>query len=213
LHGKIDEIHAYIVSLEAKLEEQILTSCSTCELHALKNLELAHDVDHLQDKNDKLRKLMGWLSRHESQFRIMIETYKRQDGEGLGTNKVGEVSCENIPEPPKTHHKNAFVPKPNHLRNRLDTTPAPPVFPPQTDDFQKPIKFMSTSGKVFFKKESEKPSQEKPVEKPSGEEPNELPHPKPKPKLIKFHHGYCGRDSHKEECCFKRMREERMAKE
>jgi hypothetical protein len=158
LHGKIDEIHAYIVSLKAKLEEQILTSCSTCELHALKNLELAHYVDHLQDKNDELRKLMGWLSRHESQLRIMIETYKRQDGEGLGANKVGEVSCENIPEPPKTHHKNAFVPKPNHLRNRLDTTPAQPVFPPQTDDFQKPIKFMSTSGKVFFKKESEKPS-------------------------------------------------------
>jgi hypothetical protein len=52
----------------------------------------------------------------------MIETYKRQDGEGLGANKVGDGSGENIPEPPKTHHKNAFVPKPNHLRNRLDTT-------------------------------------------------------------------------------------------
>jgi hypothetical protein len=35
----------------------------------------------------------------------MIETYKRQDGEGLGANKVGEGSYENIPEPPKTHHK------------------------------------------------------------------------------------------------------------
>jgi hypothetical protein len=90
----------------------------------------------------------------------MIETYKRQDGEGLGVNKVGEGSYENIPEPPKTNHKNVFIPKPNHLRNRLDTTPAPPVFPPHTDDFQKPIKFMSTSGKVFFGKESEKPSEE-----------------------------------------------------
>jgi hypothetical protein len=40
----------------------------------------------------------------------------------------------NILEPPKTHYKNAFVPKPNHL-NRLDTTPAPPVFPPQTNNF------------------------------------------------------------------------------
>jgi hypothetical protein len=58
----------------------------------------------------------------------MIETYKRQDGEGLGVNKVGEGSGENILEPPKTHHKNAFVPDPNHLRNRLDTTPAPPCF-------------------------------------------------------------------------------------
>jgi hypothetical protein len=40
LHGKIDEMHAYIVSLEAKLKEPISTSCSTCELHALKNLNL-----------------------------------------------------------------------------------------------------------------------------------------------------------------------------
>jgi hypothetical protein len=26
----------------------------------------------------------------------------------LGANKVGEESGENIPEPPKTHHKNDF---------------------------------------------------------------------------------------------------------
>jgi hypothetical protein len=69
----------------------------------------------------------------------MIETYKHQDGEALGAKKVGKGSGESdIPEPPKTHHRNAFVPKPNHLRNRLDTTPAPLVFPPQTDNFQKP---------------------------------------------------------------------------
>jgi hypothetical protein len=123
LHGKFDEMHAYIVSLEAKLKEPIPTSCSTCELHALKNLKLAHYVDRLQDENDELRKMMGWLSGQEPQLRIMIETYKRQDGEGLGANKVGEGSGENegkiedIPEPPKTHHKNTFVPKPNHLRN------------------------------------------------------------------------------------------------
>jgi hypothetical protein len=113
----------------------------------LKNLELAHYVDRLQDENDELRKLMGWLSSHEPQLRIMIKTYKRQDGEGLGANKVGEGSGENILEPPKTHHKNAFPPKLNHLRNRLDTTPAPPVFPPQTNDFQRPIKFVSPLGK------------------------------------------------------------------
>jgi hypothetical protein len=73
---------------------------------------------------------------------------------------------------------------------------------------------------VFFGKESEKPSEEKPVEKPSeekpvekssGEKPNEQPHPKPKPK--RFHCGYCGRDGHKDEFCFKRRREERIAKE
>jgi hypothetical protein len=33
---------------------------------------------------------MGWFSSHEPQLRIMIETYKRQDGEGLGANRVGE---------------------------------------------------------------------------------------------------------------------------
>jgi hypothetical protein len=68
----------------------------------LKNLELAHYVDRLQDENDELRKLMGWLSGHEPQLRIMIET---QDGEGLGAKKAGEGSGENIPEPPKTHQK------------------------------------------------------------------------------------------------------------
>jgi hypothetical protein len=69
-------------------------------LHALKNLELAHYVDCLQDENDELRKLMGWLSGHEPQLRIMIETYKCQDVEGLGANKLGEGSSENIPELP-----------------------------------------------------------------------------------------------------------------
>jgi hypothetical protein len=77
LHEKFDEMHAYTFSLEAKLKEPIPTSCSTCELHALKNLELAHYVDRLQDENDELRKLMGWLPGHEPQLRIMIETYKR----------------------------------------------------------------------------------------------------------------------------------------
>jgi hypothetical protein len=48
LHEKTDEMHAYTVALEAKLKEQIPTSCSTCELHALKNLELAHYVERLQ---------------------------------------------------------------------------------------------------------------------------------------------------------------------
>jgi hypothetical protein len=84
------------------------------------------------------------------------------------------------------------------------------VFLPQTNDFQKPIKFVSTSGKVLFEKESEKASEEKPVEKPSGEKPSEQPHPKPKTKLVRFHCGYCGRDGHKDEFCFKRKREERM---
>jgi hypothetical protein len=65
LHKKIDEMHAYTISLEAKLKEPVPTSCSTCEVHAFKNLEHAHYVDHLQDENDELRKMMSWLSGHE----------------------------------------------------------------------------------------------------------------------------------------------------
>jgi hypothetical protein len=213
LHGKIDEMHAYVVSLEAKLKEPLPTSFSTCELHGSNNVELAHYVDHLQDENDELKKLMGWLSGHDPRLRIMIETYKRQVGEGLGANKVGEGSVENIPEPPKTHHKNDFPPKHNHLRNRLDTTPAPSVFPPQKNDFRKPIKFVSTSGKVFFGKQSEKASEEKSIEKPSGEKPSEQPQIKPKPKPVRFHCGYCGKEGHKDEFCFKKKHKERMAKE
>jgi hypothetical protein len=72
LHGKIDEMHAYTDCLEAKLKEPISTSYSTCELHALKNLELAHYVDRLQDENDELKKLMGSLSGHEPRLRIMM---------------------------------------------------------------------------------------------------------------------------------------------
>jgi hypothetical protein len=87
------------------------------------------------------------------------------------------------------------------------------VFSPQTDNFQKPIKFKSDLGNEFFGKESEKPSEEKPVEKPSGEKPSEQPEPKPKPKLVRFHCDYFGRDGHKAEFCFKRKREERMVKE
>jgi hypothetical protein len=132
-------------------------------MHASRNLELAHYVDHLHDENDELRKMMGWLSSHEPQLRMMIKEFNRLDGKGLGANQVGEGSGENIPEPPKTHHNNDFPPKPNHLRNRLDTTLAPPEFPTPTNDLQKPIKFVSTSRKVFFGKEREKASEEKPV--------------------------------------------------
>jgi hypothetical protein len=108
LHGKIDEMHAYIVLPEVKLKELVPTSCSTCEVHALKNLELAHYVDRLQDENDELRKMMGWLSGHEPQLWMMMETYKRYDGQALGSEKFGECSGEggenigDIQAPPKT---------------------------------------------------------------------------------------------------------------
>jgi hypothetical protein len=219
LHKKIDEMHDYTISLEAKLKEPFPTSCSTCEVHALKNLELAHYVNHLQDENDELRKMMGWLSGHEPQLRMVIEAYKRYDGQALGSEKVGDCNGEggekigDIQAPPETYHKNAYVPKPNPLRKKLDTTPYPPIFPHSTNDFQKPIKFKSKLGNVFFGKESEKYSEEKPVEKLGEEKPSEQPQPKPKPKLVRFHCDDCGRDGHKGEFFFKKKREERMAKE
>jgi hypothetical protein len=116
----------------------------------LKNLELAHYVDRLQDENDDLRKMMGWLSGHEPQLRMMMETCKCQDVRGFGSEKIGESSGEgeekisDIRAAPKTHHMNAFVPKPNQLLNKLDTNPDPPIFPHSTNAFQKPIKFIST---------------------------------------------------------------------
>jgi hypothetical protein len=48
--------------------------------------------------------------------------------------------------------------------------------------------------------------------KPS-EKPCEEPHPKPKPRSIRFHCEFCGKDGHKKEFCYKRRREARMAKE
>jgi hypothetical protein len=88
LHEKLDVSLVYARSLEAQLKAPIPTFCCTCEINVVKNMELAHYVDHLQDENDELRKLMGWLFGHEPQLRIMIKTCKRQDGEALGANKV-----------------------------------------------------------------------------------------------------------------------------
>jgi hypothetical protein len=110
------------------------------------------------NENDELGKMMGWLSGHEPQLRMMMETYKRQDGQALGSEKVGESSGEggekigDIQAPPKTYHKNAYAPKPSPLRKKLDTNPDPPISPHSTNDFQKPIKFKSTLGNVLFGK-------------------------------------------------------------
>jgi hypothetical protein len=95
LHKKLDVSLVYARSREAQLKAPIPTSCSTCEINVVKNMELARYVDHLQDENGELRKMMGWLSGHEPQPRMMIRTYKRYDGEALGANKVGEGSGEN----------------------------------------------------------------------------------------------------------------------
>jgi outer membrane biosynthesis protein TonB len=180
-------------------ELDVPTSYSTCELHALKNMELAHCVDRLQDENDELRKMTGWLSGHEPQLMMMIEAYKHYDGQALGSEKVRDCSGEggekigDILAPQKTFHKNAYAPKPNPLKNKLDTTPDPPIFPHPTNDFQKLVKFESSKESEVGEKEGKKPSEEKP---------SEQPHPKPKPKPIRFHCDYCGRDGHKGEFCF-----------
>jgi hypothetical protein len=55
LHEKLDVSLAYTRSLEAQLKAPIPTICSTCELNAMKNMELAHYVDRLHDENDELR--------------------------------------------------------------------------------------------------------------------------------------------------------------
>jgi hypothetical protein len=134
-------------------------------------------------------------------------------GEDWGVLWTCQEKICDILAPPKTHHKNAYVPKPNPLLNKLDTNPNPPIFPHPTNDFQNPIKFIRTSRKVFFGKESEKHCEENPVEQPSGEKPSEQPHSKSKPKPINFLCGYCGKDGRKDEFYFKRKREERMAKQ
>jgi hypothetical protein len=69
---------------------------------------------------------------HEPQLRMMIEAYKYYDGQVLGSNNIGDIQA-----PPKTYHKNAYTPKPNPLKNKLDTTLDPPIFPHSTNDFQK----------------------------------------------------------------------------
>jgi hypothetical protein len=59
LHEKLDVSLVYAISLEAQLKAPIITTCPTREINAVKNMELAHYVDGLQDENDELRKLMG----------------------------------------------------------------------------------------------------------------------------------------------------------
>jgi hypothetical protein len=94
-------------------------------LHALKNFELAHYVDHMHDENDDLRKMMGWLSGHEPQLSMMIEAYKRYNGQALGSEKIGECSGEgevkigDIQAPPKTYHKMPMFLSPTHLETDL----------------------------------------------------------------------------------------------
>jgi hypothetical protein len=111
-HEKLDESHARIVSLGATLKSPIVNACSTCEVHAMQNLELAQRVDGLQKENDHSRKLMSWFSSHEPLLGVMIAVFNHFDGQALGSNKVGVCSGERedkfgkTPVPPQTTHKN-----------------------------------------------------------------------------------------------------------
>jgi hypothetical protein len=67
----------------------------------------------------------------------------------------------------KTTHKKKFEPKPNHLKDKLDTTPDPPVFPPQTNNFEKTVRFVNPKRDVVGEKKGEKPS-EQPQPKPKA---------------------------------------------
>jgi hypothetical protein len=73
------------------LKVPIPTSFSTCELHAMKNLDLAKCVGRLQDENDKLREALSWLSSQEPQLRMMIASCKRFDGWALGLERLVRV--------------------------------------------------------------------------------------------------------------------------
>jgi hypothetical protein len=121
LHEKITELRSCIVSLEADLNVPIPTFCSTCELHAVKNLDLAKCVGRLPDENDKLHEVLSWLSSQEPQLGMMIASCKPFDGWALGFDKVGESSGEregkfgNVPVPPQSTPKDMFATKPNQL--------------------------------------------------------------------------------------------------
>jgi ribosomal protein L44E len=122
-------------------------------------------------------------------------------GEKVGENSgesVYEKCVESTPEfevigdiqvPLPKAPKNSFTPKPNHLCNKLDTTQVPPKFPPKANDFQKPVKFVSEKGV-------------KPREKPES-----------KPKPIPFSCEYCGKERHQAVFCYKKKREDRLARE
>jgi hypothetical protein len=149
----------------------------------MKNLDLAKCVGHLQDENDKLHEVLSWLSSLEPQLGMMIASCKRFDGWALGSDKFGECSGEG-----EGNFGNVSVPPQPTPKDKFASKPNQPR-------------------EIPSEKASEKPS-EKPSDKPCEE-----PHPKPKTRSICFHYEFCGKDGHKKEFCYKRRREERMAKE
>ena len=98
LHAKLEEALKDASVLETTSKSPVATSCSSCEVVALKNIELAHHLDVVYEENDYKRKLIGWLSGREPQLSMMIAEFKRADSRGLGFEKVGECSGESVKE-------------------------------------------------------------------------------------------------------------------
>jgi hypothetical protein len=59
LHEKIAKFPSRIVLLEADFKIHVPTSCSTCELNVVKNLELGQCVDRVKTKNGDLQNLLN----------------------------------------------------------------------------------------------------------------------------------------------------------
>jgi hypothetical protein len=144
LHEKIVELHSHIVSLEADLKVPFPTFCSTCELHAVKNLDLAKCVGRLQDENDKLHEVLSWLLSQELQLGMMIASCKCFDGWALGSDKFGECSGEregifgNVSAPPQPTPKDKFAPKPNQLLKPREKPSEKPSEKPCEEPHPKP---------------------------------------------------------------------------
>jgi hypothetical protein len=133
LHEKITELRSRIVLVEADLKVLIPTSCFTCELYVVKNLELAQCVGHLQVENSNLHEVLSWLSSQKPQLGMMVASHKHFDGWALGSDKFGESSGEregkfgNIPVPPQPTPKTSLHPsrtsclkrEKNQVRNQV----------------------------------------------------------------------------------------------
>jgi hypothetical protein len=102
MHAKLVDARSTISTLEASLKSLVVNECTSCDEVTLRNLELTSRLDVIYEENDYLRKLLGWLSGQEPQLKIMIEEFKREDGCGLGfeklSEKVGENSGESVYE-------------------------------------------------------------------------------------------------------------------
>ena len=106
----------------------------------------------MENENTYLRAILSWVSSSEPQLGMMIKQFKRGDGFGVGYTytksdfdrlygKIGKAAGNTaststqpslvdpadgvLKEPPKAPpQKQVWVPKPNELRNSLDTLPA-----------------------------------------------------------------------------------------